>query len=505
MRYRSILAFAAGCALLTACQGLKEALTAHVDVVARAASQELSVTRLSDLLGNAKVPIPVTKENASLVADLWRNYQLMGEAAAHNDSLNDKKAIDAAVAPITARMRLQKMMDSVAKGFKVDTGSEAAYNQGANNLFAARHILFTFPQGATPAQKDSVKKVAQGVLKQVTPANFAQMATKYSGDPGSKGRGGDLGVFDKTQMVPQFGNAVAALKPGQVSGLVESQYGYHIIEREPYSEAHAQFSQMFGGGARQAAESTFIVGVEKTGGIQVKSGAAATAKAAAANMPAHRKDNATLATYNGGELTVAQFLGWLQTFPPQQRIPQQLQQAPDSIIQSFIKSIARNELLLKKADSMHITLPAEEQAGIYRDFSQMVASIWQQLGVDPKALADSAKSVPERERLAANRVEAFLDRVVAGQAQPVGIPTPLQAILQEKYESSINPAGIDRAVERAQKLRAAADSARSANMPKSQIPLPGAAAPTAPPPAPGAAPKPPAAGTQPAPPVTKKP
>ena len=64
MRSRSLVGFAVVLAVSTACGGLKDALTAHVDVVARAGSQELSVTRLSDLLGNAKIQVPVTRENA---------------------------------------------------------------------------------------------------------------------------------------------------------------------------------------------------------------------------------------------------------------------------------------------------------------------------------------------------------------------------------------------------------------------------------------------------------
>ena len=68
---------------LAACGGLKDALTAHVDVVARAGSQELSVTRLADLLGKSKINVPINKEVATLVArDLWVPYQLLGVAAA---------------------------------------------------------------------------------------------------------------------------------------------------------------------------------------------------------------------------------------------------------------------------------------------------------------------------------------------------------------------------------------------------------------------------------------
>jgi hypothetical protein len=141
MRFRSLVGLVAGCALLAACEGLKEALTAHVDVAARAGSQELSVTRLGDLLGNAKINVPVTRETAGILADIWTGYQQMAYAAAHGDSLNDKKAIDQALAPMFNAQKVTLLMDSISKSFKVDSGSEAAYNQAAGGLLAARHIL----------------------------------------------------------------------------------------------------------------------------------------------------------------------------------------------------------------------------------------------------------------------------------------------------------------------------------------------------------------------------
>jgi hypothetical protein len=60
------------------------------------------------------------------------------------------------------------------------------------------------------------------------------------------------------------------------------------------------------------------------------------------------------------------------------------------------------------------------------------------------------------------------------------VPAPLQIVLMDKFDAKVNPAGIDRAVERAAKLRAAVDSARAVSQPKSSVPLPGAAAPVQP-------------------------
>src|SRR4051812_13036209 len=189
---RPSLLLIVGAASLVACDGLKEALTAHVDVVARAASQELSVTRLSDMLGNAKIQIPINKDVATLVArDLWVPYQLLGAAAAHGDSLGDPKAIDAAASGMIDQAKLQKFMEGIASSLPSDTGSQASYEAGKGDLLAARHILFLVPKGASPAAKDSIHRKAESIRTQVTPANFADMAKKYS-DDNSKDRGGEL-------------------------------------------------------------------------------------------------------------------------------------------------------------------------------------------------------------------------------------------------------------------------------------------------------------------------
>ena len=107
--------------------------------------------------------------------------------------------------------------------------------------------------------------------------------------------------------------------------------------------------------------------------------------------------------------------------------------------------------------------------------------------------------------MAASRVDSYLDRMLAGQAQLITVPTPIKKMLNAKYEVTMNPTGIDRAFERAQHVRASADSARAANQPKTQVPIPGMGAPGGAPPSGPPAGAPPAGDAAKNPPPAKKP
>jgi hypothetical protein len=476
------LLLAASTTFVVGCDGLKEAFTAHVDVAARAGSQELSVTRLAELLGGSRLGVPVTRENAAILADLWSNYQLAALAAARGDSLKDPKTIDEAAAGFVASVRVRKLMDSVARSWPRDSASPTAYNQAAGDLFAARHILFGTQANMTPQQRDSVRRGAESVRAQVTPANFGQLAGRHTTEPGGKERGGMLGVFTRGQMVKPFSDAVAATRPGEIApGLVETQFGYHIVQRLPYDLVPKdEFARAYTQAAQQRAESAYYAGITDRAKLEVGGDAPATLKRAVREPAEHRKDRKTLASFQGGGLTVGRALQWIASLPNPQRIMQQLETAPDSAVRGFIRDVTRQELLLREADRAKIEYSAAERTQLAQDWANLVAMVWQGLGVDPKALADSAKSVPERERLAAARVEGMMDRIMNGQAQIVPIPMPLAVALDEKYDASVNRAGLDRATERAAKIRASADSARAAQQPRSEVPIPGVPAAPAP-------------------------
>ncbi len=128
----------------------------------------------------------------------------------------------------------------------------------------ASHILIR-PTADTPEAKKQAQAKAAQVLKDAKAGkDFAALAKANSSDPGSAPQGGDLGFFPRGQMVPEFDQAAFSLAPGGMSGLVETQFGYHIIkvvEKKPervvpLDEVKTQLEQFLQ--ARQREEKTTV-------------------------------------------------------------------------------------------------------------------------------------------------------------------------------------------------------------------------------------------------------
>jgi peptidyl-prolyl cis-trans isomerase C len=141
----------------------------------------------------------------------------------------------------------------------------------------ASHILFKVEESADAATKKKVKDQAEAVLKQVRAgADFGEMAKKHSAD-GSAQQGGDLNFFTKGQMVPAFDQAAFAMKPGEISDIVTTQFGYHIIkvtERRqastvPFEQVSDRIKEYLTEQQKQQKVEAFIAGLKQKAKIEV--------------------------------------------------------------------------------------------------------------------------------------------------------------------------------------------------------------------------------------------
>lgn len=464
---RNLFLAASAALVITACSGLKDAFSAHSGVVARAGSSELTSEQLANYMANSRAPI--NKDVARTIAALWVDYRLLAQAAVENDSLTDEKAIDEAMWPMLANLKARKWYDQLSKNWGTANPAQAQADYASGKTLSAQHILL-LTQNLKDADKAAIRKRIDALRAQVNSSNFAALAGANSQDPGSARNGGSLGIFPKGAMVPAFENALLALKPGEISGVVTTQYGYHIIRRPTYDEVQAQLLQASKGASLQQAESTYLAGVEKTGDINIKSGAIGTMHAVGNNPERFEDDNTVLATSKAGKFTAARLVGWAKTFPPQARIFEQLKTAPDSLLNSFLRNLVKNELVIRQADSAKVGPEASQLTELHRSFAAAVQSSWAQLGIAPSQLADSAKTKDARYALATKRIDEYFTRLVNDQAPFVQVPAPVVSVLKKKYSSSINDAGIERGVEQASKLRSA-QPAPPTQQPSSAVPL----------------------------------
>ena len=129
-------------------------------------------------------------------------------------------------------------VDTIKKGITVSEADlKAYYDQNAVRMSGteerrASHILLAAPKSAPEADRQKAKAKALELLAQVkkSPDSFADVARKNSQDPGSAPNGGDLDFFSRDAMVKPFSDAAFAMKKGDISDVVESEFGYHIIK-----------------------------------------------------------------------------------------------------------------------------------------------------------------------------------------------------------------------------------------------------------------------------------
>jgi peptidyl-prolyl cis-trans isomerase D len=143
--------------------------------------------------------------------------------------------------------------DAIKKGVTVSEQDLKTYFEqntariGGQEERRASHILIAVPKGAAAADKQKARAKAEEVLAlaKKSPDSFAELARKYSQDPGSAAHGGDLDFFTRGAMTKPFEDAVFSMKKGEIAGPVETDFGYHVIKLTDIKEPKQRsFDQM---------------------------------------------------------------------------------------------------------------------------------------------------------------------------------------------------------------------------------------------------------------------
>jgi peptidyl-prolyl cis-trans isomerase C len=288
------------------------------DVIARVNGEDVKKADFERMIktmeGRAGQPIPADRRDEILrgALDQLITYTLLSQESKSRGVKIEAAEIDAKMAQLKGQFPTQDAfekalkdrgmtVESLRKDAQVDLSvtklmdAEVATMPGpsdaeAKDFYAknpdkfteaesvrASHILIKVDEKADPAAKKKARAQIDAVLKQVKEGgDFAKLAKQHSED-GSASQGGDLNYFTKGQMVGPFDKVAFELKPGQVSDVVTTQFGYHIIKvidhkpgrTIPFEEAQAKIKDFLTGQKKQQHANTFIEGLKKKSKIEV--------------------------------------------------------------------------------------------------------------------------------------------------------------------------------------------------------------------------------------------
>jgi hypothetical protein len=382
--WRTSLAFA-GLALITACgRGEPED-----GVVARAGDAVLTVDQAVDLLVDVE-NLPNQVDVVRALADLWTDYTLLAVEVARDSTLS-RLNLEPLVRDQLGQGLIDQLVDSV---IQVDTAVaddelRRLYDSEAPEArVRASHILLTYPQQATQAQRDSVRAAIQGLRERIVEGeSFAAIARQHSQDPGSAERGGDLGDFGRGDMVRPLEDAAFALEPGQLSDVVESPYGLHLIRVEAkeapgFDQVRGQFRQRVQNQRYMSAESAFVASIEARAEPTTAEGAFDVLKELARDPSSRLSSRAAdrpLVSFEGGAYTVGDYQRFMQTRAPQFRA--QVADAPDDQLENFLHALVQRQLLVQEARSVGLEPPRQRVDSLVAEARGQLLAVADDIGL----------------------------------------------------------------------------------------------------------------------------
>ncbi len=425
--------------------------------VAAAADLRLTVDEAADLLAPV-AGLPNDPEVVQALAEFWIDYTLLALAVNEEGGL-DRLDLSSIVDPQAKQGLVMRLRDEVIDDdieISDDEIDDFWESDRPGEEVRARHILLMYPTDATQAQRDSVRALAEDLRDRARAgANFAALATEWSDDTGSAARGGDLDYFPRGMMVPPFEEAAFSTEPGQVSDIVESQFGLHVIRvedrRRPElpdirENLRAQLQQE----RTLQAESIFVAGINEAASIEKADNAPSVMREVARSADtglSRRAANQVLASYQGGRFTAGDFLEFLQTQAPG-LIPQ-VEPAGDEDLLGLLDNLLQSEVLVAEARRRGITPDADESRELEDGIREQYRQVAEAIGILdlPRESGESLSQAVDR------RIMELMGEVVRGEVEVF----PLQQLsipLRKRYGYRIATDALETTVARVEARRA---------------------------------------------------
>lgn len=424
--------------------GCSDLFTTKADVVATAGNHDLTAEQLGEWLSRIK-GLNVNADAAEFLANVWLDYTLIAEGVAQGTLPRDSAAVAAVMWPDVVEIKADRWYEHLLLERSPVTEETADSLFHGDEVRVIQHILFSVAPSATASVREATMQDAGRVLREARGgADFAALAAQYSADPGSKEQGGLLPPSPRGAFVAPFDSAAWLLVEGQISDLVVTPFGVHILKRPRYDEVEGLLVDWMREVAQTRLDSIYMIELGDVKNLKVSSSAPALMRQGLDDERGMIHSTRSLVSFDGGDFTVADFLRWVPALGP--TASRQIRGAPDDQLTELALRLGRNRLLLDQADSAGVGLNELQWMGIQQRYDAKIDSLRAllRLGSD---VTDSTLSADQRSEVVRLKIDAYFDRVSAGQATLLAPPAALPHVLRSERNYSVNVDGVHRAAE----------------------------------------------------------
>ena len=328
-----------------------------------------------------------------------------------------------------------------------ETTIDSAYAAGDHRLI--HHILIRTTPDMSPPQRTAALEKAAGIRDRLAAGGSWDDENDANEDPVARRAGGSLGVIERNQMVAPFEETAYRLAPGELSDVVETQYGYHVIRRPALDEVRGAFAEEITDILTVRMDSVVLQEIADRWKVRVREDAPSLMREAAAAPLRVFQSPRVLGSHRGGDFTTAHLMRWLQAMPGV--VFQNVPSASDEQLTELLYSLIRNEALVREAGEQGMTIPSDSLQVLEDRLREEIELVRSVVGLDS---AMAGLSDPNARLAAADvAIRDYFRGVAASSVRAVVVPSFLAYELRETMEWHIAQPVIDETLERIVRLR----------------------------------------------------
>ncbi len=423
------------------------------NVVARANDHILTVDRFAELLVEGQVQLSPTV--VEQWAWMWLQYSLFLQGVARGDSFTDTATVMEAMWPAVLTSTVETYFQRLlSEQVVVDSAVlDSVYHAGDHRIID--HIMIRSDEHSSAGEKATRRRRAETIRARLAAGRSWVSEARTSDDHSTRASQGRLGLVGRGEVPPEFEAAAFMLEPGELSDVVETADGYHIVRRPPLEEVREEYADRIRALLTERWRRDFTDALVQQYDIKVVDGGPEIIRDVAGRpvrAMALERDR-LIGTYDGGELTDVDYVGWLQALPVLEL--RSVGGAKDEQLKQMAANAMRWEVLFREAKSVGITLSDSSYEMISEEFDGRLASVRIAMRVDSAMMHATGG---DRDRIAREVLNRYMVGILVASERVSLVPPFLARKLRRQADWEFSYRALDRAILKAERLRTARDA-----------------------------------------------